>query len=383
MIDYQNIEATILGSFEEGMRRTQQTPVWHAEGDVYAHTMMVVEALHGLPEYTQLGERQQYIMTIAALLHDIGKIPTTTWEENEWKAPHHAPTGSRMARKVLWKEYGLCGSLESMQVREAICLLIRYHSFPPHANDMENGVLRLHRLAANNLLVPDFSIRMLCMLSKADMLGRWCEDQQLQLEKIALCEEMAKKEKCYDSCYPFASDVVRQIYLSGQNPRKELELNDDTWGEVVLISGLPCPEKDTWISKTLPDMPIISLDNIWCEQKVLSKKEQSRLVNIAREQAKEYLQKHQPFVWNATNITSQIRKSLIELFETYQARVRIVYLETDWQTMHERNHQQEVVVPLDVKDKMLDQLVLPEVCEARNVEWIGRRYIQWLSNRCL
>ena len=53
----------------------------------------------------------------------------------------------------------------------------------------------------------------------------------------------------------------------------------------------------------------------------------------------------EPFVWSATNITTQMRESLISLFETYHARVRIVYLETDWQTQLERNRSRKAVVP--------------------------------------
>lgn len=84
-----------------------------------------------------------------------------------------------------------------------------------------------------------------------------------------------------------------------------------------------------------------------------------------------FLRKHQPFVWNATNITAQMRESLVGLFGTYHARVRIVYLETDWHTLQERNRQREEVVPLDAVEKMLGKMVLPETSEARRVEWIG------------
>lgn len=389
MIDYQNIESTILRQFEERMRQTQQSPVWHAEGDVYTHTMMVVEALKSLPEYKQLSERQQHILTIAALLHDIGKIPTTTLIDGEWASPHHAPTGSRMAREVLWKEYfddaqhkfNMCGNKELMQIREAICLLIRYHSFPPHAIDLEGCKLRLHRIASNGLLAPDFTIRMLCILCKADMLGRKCNDQQQMLDQIALCEELAKEEGCYDGCYPFKSDVVRRAYLSGQDVWKEQELYDEAWGEVVLMSGLPGTGKDTWIafdrlsnrsnsSAAVPDIPMISLDNIRREQKISPKADQGFVANLAREQAKEYLRRHQPFVWNATNITTQMRESLINLFETYHASVRIVYLETDWKTQQERNHSREAIVPQEAIEGMLGKMTLPEAFEARKVEWI-------------
>lgn len=354
------------------MRKTQQSPVHHAEGDVYSHTLMVVDALHAIHEYQKLDERKQHILTIAALLHDIGKVPTTSLENGEWKAPHHAPTGCRMARELLWKEYGMCGDDELMKAREAICLLIRYHSFPPHAIDMMDGRLRLHRIASNGLFVPDFSIRLLCILCKADMLGRKCDDRQQMLEQIALCEELAREEGCLDGCYPFRTDVIRRACLSGQGVWKEQDLFDDSWGEVILMSGLPGTGKDTWIHKNHPDLPMISLDDIRREHKISPKVEQGFVANMAREQAKEYLRRHQPFVWNATNITTQMRESLIALFETYHARVRIVYLETGWKTQQIRNRSREAVVPLDAIESMMGKMMLPEAFEARNVEWLTR-----------
>ena len=48
MIDWNHIESTALDRFAEGLRQTQQSPVYHAEGNVYVHTQMVVEALKSL-----------------------------------------------------------------------------------------------------------------------------------------------------------------------------------------------------------------------------------------------------------------------------------------------------------------------------------------------
>ena len=369
--DLVQIEANVLRPFEERMHQTPQSPVWHGEGDVYTHTMMVVDALKNHPDYQHLNDVQKHILTIAALLHDVGKIPTTSLIDGEWKAPHHAPTGSRMARELLWKEYGMCGDSELMKIREAICLLIRYHSFPPHAIDLDDARLRMHKIASNSLLAPYFSIRMLCILCKADIIGRKCADQQQMLEQISLCEELALEEGCLDGCYPFKTDVVRRAYLSGQDVWKEQELYDESWGEVVMLSGLPGTGKDTWISKNLPNLPMISLDNIRREYRISPKAEQGFVANIAREQAKEYLRKHQPFIWNATNITTQMRESLVNLFETYKARVRVIYLETAWGNQRERNSQREHAVPNDVLEDMLGKLVLPEAHEARIVEWIS------------
>ena len=73
MIDWNNIERTVLGRYEERLRHTPQSPLFHAEGDALVHTQMVCEALMQLPEYQELNERQRHILYVAALLHDIGK----------------------------------------------------------------------------------------------------------------------------------------------------------------------------------------------------------------------------------------------------------------------------------------------------------------------
>jgi putative nucleotidyltransferase with HDIG domain len=369
MTDWSHIEQAIITQFGEKMRLTPQPAQWHGEGDVYTHTIMVCEALKAMPEYQELSHIQQQILYAAALLHDIGKIPTTTLADDDWQAPHHAPTGSRMAREWLWKECCLCGQQELARLRETVCLLIRYHSFPPHAIDMEDARLRLHRIASNSLLIPGFSIKMLCILCKADMLGRICADQQQMLDQIALCEELAKEEECYETCYPFPSPYTRRAFLSGRDVWKEQDLFDDAWGEVIMLSGLPGTGKDTWIKQHVPDIPIISLDEIRRANKIPPTAEQGTVANLAREQAKEYLRQHQPFVWNATNITTQMRGSLVSLFETYHAHVRIIFLETDWQTLLVRNHSREAVVPQSAIEHMFDKLVPPEAHEAKDVEW--------------
>ena len=370
MTDITQITTDALAHFGDAMRHTMQSPRWHGEGDVYTHTVMTCEALSSLPEYQELDKQRQQILYLATLLHDIGKTVTTTMANGEWQSPHHSTTGSKMAREWLWKACGLCGEKDLVQVREAVCLLIRYHSLPPHAIDLDDARLRLHRMAANSLLTPFFSIKMLCILCKADMLGRRSDDQQQMLDQIVLCEEMAKEEGCLYGCFPFPSCHTQRAFLAGRDVWKQQDLYDETWGEVVMLSGLPGTGKDTWIRQNLPDLPVISLDSIRRSLKISPTDNQGTVANIAREQAKEYLRKHQLFVWNATNVTLQMRESLVSLFESYHAHVRIVYLETPWDTLLERNRSREEMVPILVIEDMLAKLTSPEAHEARKVEWL-------------
>lgn len=360
----------VISEFADQMKCTPQSDRWHKEGDVLAHTEMVVDALDAHPEFWEVPDGQKVILSCAAWLHDIGKIKQTRIVDGEIKAPHHATVGSRMAREALWLK-GLCGEREKMLLREAIALLIRYHSFPPHAIEITDARIRLHSIASNGLIVPDFSMKLLCMLSRADMLGHICEDKDEMLLNISLCEELAKVEHCFDEPFQFPSSYVRRKFLDRKDVWKHQLLFDDTWGTVYLMSGLPGTGKDTWIQKNLPDIPMISLDKIRREHKISPMKNQGLVANLAKEQAKEYLRTHQSFVWNATNITQTMRQQLIALFESYKANVHIIYLETDWQTLLERNASREDAVPQSAIETMLGKLELPEIHEAAQVDWIS------------
>ena len=357
-------------NFGEAMKLTPQSPKFHGEGDVYTHTMMVCKALKSLPEYNELNEVQQNILYQAALFHDVGKIYTSVLEGDDWHAPNHALKSSKIAREVLFKDMNIGGTDALMRQREAICTLIRYHSFPAHAIAFEDGyfgILKLHRVASNSLLMPDFSIKMLCILAKADTLGRVCDDQAEILEKIEFCKEIAIEEGCYN----FPSNYTRRMFLSGKPVWKETDYYDTTWGTVYMMSGLPGVGKDYTISKKLGDIPMVSLDEIRRKNKVKATDNQGAVANAAKEFAKDHLRKHESFVWNATNLTPQMREQLVDLFESYGANVKIIYVESSYDTLSKQNKNRTAVVPQDVIDNMLKKLVPPMAYEAREVVWMG------------
>lgn len=368
-MDWAGIEAA-LSSFVIPMSRTEQNPVFHAEGDVWTHTKMVCEALVKLDAFRDLSEERQQAVFLAALLHDIGKIPATRWEDEKWVCPNHSLVGSKIARQFLWQELDLCGTPEKQQLRETVCNLIRYHSFPPHAIDDPDGKRKLIAVAANGALCPMFTVRLLCLLCQADALGRECEDKPHMLEQIALCAELAKENHCYDRPLLFPSAHTRYSYLDGKDIVPEIELFDGTWGEVILMSGLPGTGKDTWIKENCPDLPMISLDEIRKETGILPTDNQSKVVEIARERAKEFLRKKQPFVWNATNLSPLVRSKQIRLFTQYHASSRIIYLETDWNQQLCRNSGRENAVPEGAICHMTEELVLPEAKEAHHIDWL-------------
>ena len=91
----QDLYNIVIEKFGEQMKQTPQSPIYHGEGDVYTHIMMVYDVLKTLPEYMELTENQQKILSLAALMHDIGKISTTIFKDGDWHSPHHAIKGSK------------------------------------------------------------------------------------------------------------------------------------------------------------------------------------------------------------------------------------------------------------------------------------------------
>ena len=64
---------------------------------------------------------------------------------------------------------------------------------------------------------------------------------------------------------------------------KSQELHNDTWGTVYMMRGLPGSGKDTWIRQHLSDIPMVSLDEIRRERKILPTANQGLVANIAKE----------------------------------------------------------------------------------------------------
>ena len=368
-IPWESLEKTTLSPLFLGMAKTNQHLEYHGEGDVLTHTKMVCEALIKDSEFWTFSERERQILFLSALLHDIGKIKKTRLIDGILSSPHHANAGAVMAREFMWKELGLSGNKEKQEFRESVCALIKYHSYPPFAISNKFPNQKMLKVASVGKIAPEFSIRKLCVLERADINGRISESNSDHLEKIELCKMLAEDLGCIDKPYQFKDEYTERAYHKGKTDYHENQLFNDTWGEIIMLSGLPGTGKDTFIKANYSDLPVITLDDIRKELKILPTDNQGLVVATANERAKELLRRKQPFIWNATNITADIRKLLIPLFEDYGASVRIVFLETEWNEGLHRNSSRQAEVPKHAIEKMLSRLEIPEPFEAQSVEY--------------
>lgn len=76
----------------------QQDPSWHPEGDVWIHT------LHCLDVFAEerIGDaREDWIVGLAVLCHDLGKPETTVFQDGRWKSPRHEYVGVSITENFL------------------------------------------------------------------------------------------------------------------------------------------------------------------------------------------------------------------------------------------------------------------------------------------
>lgn len=343
------------------MRDVPQDPLWHAEGDVFIHTQMVTEALVNLPEYQGLSEQDQHVLFAAALLHDVEKRSTTTTMEIDGVerivSPSHPRKGEFTARELLYREIPT-----PFKVREQIAKLVRYHGLPPWAIQKKDA--RKEVITASLAVNTEF----LYLLAKADVLGRISADGEEVLLRVELFKELCQEHECWGKARAFPSDYARYWYLNKEESSPDYDPFDDLKCEVTMMCALPGSGKDTYIQRNL-NVPILSLDEIRRAHKIdpRDKKKNGQVIQMGKEQAKVFLRKQTSFVFNATNITREMRSKWISLFTEYGARVRIVYLEVPHSQLITQNHNRAHKVPENILDKMIRKWEMPGYAEAHEV----------------
>ncbi len=99
------------------LRKTEQSPVHHPEGNVWRHVMLVVDNAALLRSYSDSPE----IFMWSALLHDLGKGPATKVRNGKITAYDHDIKGEKMATEFL-KYY-----TEDIHFIHSVSKMVRWH----------------------------------------------------------------------------------------------------------------------------------------------------------------------------------------------------------------------------------------------------------------
>lgn len=333
------------------MQVCPQDPRHHAEGDVWTHTIMVLDALKSIPEYQELDQNLQILLLHAALLHDVAKPVCTRTDNGHIVSPGHAKVGEKIARTILWDM--------DFTFREQVCALVRLHGLPLWGFDKPNpdraAILASWRIT-NDLT---------WILAKADVLGRQTSSTNELLYRLDLYRELCFENECFYVERPWHNEHSRFRYFWSEETWP-VEVYDDTQFEIVIMCGIAGSGKDTWIEENRTGWPVISLDQIREELMIEpgDRFGQGKVAQTAYERAKVFCRQHQSFIWNSTNLTSDLRARLVQTLRVYQPRFTIIYLETDKETIFARRRN-------DIKNVVLERmwriLEMPQQGEAHRL----------------
>jgi putative nucleotidyltransferase with HDIG domain len=146
-------------SMLHALRKTEQSPVHHPEGNVWNHTAMVVDEAAKLRGRSQ----NQRVFMWAALLHDIGKPKTTEKRSGKITAYDHDKVGAKLSKDFLSVFTDDAGFIND------VSQLILYHM-------QILFVVKDMRFADVKGILANTDIRELALLGLCDRMGRTDSD---------------------------------------------------------------------------------------------------------------------------------------------------------------------------------------------------------------
>jgi predicted kinase len=344
------------------LETTPQSPRYHAEGNVGIHTRLVLDALLDCAHFQAAAGARRETLFLAALLHDLCKPETTVVDPvtGEIGQPGHSRRGAVDVRALLWR----AGA--PFELREAVCRIVATHQVPFFAFDSRRGESPefIARRLSWSLDVSD-----LVCVARADMRGRVCVDQQARLDDIALFEQLAREDGCWDGPRAAASAHTRLAYARGAAVHLDTPLFQPAGSQVTVLSGLPASGKDSWVARHASDLDVVSFDDAKAELGLKHGENDGLAAHRAVDKAKALLRRHEPFVWNATHLSEQMRSKTLDLLFAYDANVRLLYLEVPCETLFKRNAARDTTLKQMDLERMLHRWEVPLPWEAHDVHY--------------
>ena len=142
----------------------KQEPEWHPEGDVWVHTLMVVDQAR--TRIDDLDRSHQIVVMLGAVCHDLGKPLTTAFVDGRIRSIDHEQAGVAPATAVLDRLN--IHTIDGYDVRKQILGIVAHHlkpgMFRQSPTPVSDGAFRR--------LSEKVDLELLARLAKSDCLGR-------------------------------------------------------------------------------------------------------------------------------------------------------------------------------------------------------------------
>lgn len=350
------------------LKDTQQSTLWHKEGNVWEHTKLTVKEMKKVMEEVydiDKGSDEWKILMMAALCHDLGKAETTTFDEKkkDYVTKNHGAAGERITRSLLHDE--------SIGIREIICYMVRHHMTLHHIFDSD-GVdpKKLIKLSCGLA-----TVRQMVILNHADSLAsindvKTLDDINKDINQIIV---KSIELKCYDKVY---EKVSSHELIARFNNSHTITLDRENPFDVYIMCGYPGSGKTTYAQKNHPDCPILSRDIIRYElgmtdengKTVGSKTEEKEVTKIFNRRLYELCEKHQSFVIDNINLKRAYRKEIINFLLAYDTTIIIEYVEAP--TLEDCVKRREGQIDRKVFAKMKQYFDFPQLYECDILRFI-------------
>jgi tRNA nucleotidyltransferase (CCA-adding enzyme) len=141
----------------------QQEPEWHPEGDVWVHTLMVID--EATAQSRDLDKPQRTAVMLGAVCHDLGKPATTAFIDGRIRSLDHEQAGVEPTLRLLDRLN--VHSIGGYDVRGQVVGLVAHHLKPGMLHKAANvGDGAFRRLAQK------VDLELLARLARADCRGR-------------------------------------------------------------------------------------------------------------------------------------------------------------------------------------------------------------------
>lgn len=362
--------AALRASFPwaDQMAACPQDSLYHAEGDVWTHTMMVMDgaesrapALPGSPLGT---------MRLAALFHDSAKHDVTTieWCDKEnrerVKQPGHAAKGGDRAWRAL-----IDAGHPVADAREVVGLCL-WHQRPTHIPEQPNQQGRVARFVAeggrwDRLLA-------LCESDQSGRISPNVEEGLISLGLLRLDIEALSSNLGYDLMAGEGPDSAEWRVRMGESFNADPFYAPDDQERPVLtvMSGLPGSGKST-LARSLAEegAVIVSLDQIRSEFRRYKRNQEfeGKCYQEAVGRLRKALAAGQSVIWDACCLDQRTRSKPLGIARAYGAATRVVSIDDPADAAFARNAAREEAVPAAVMAAMADKREMTLATEAHSV----------------
>jgi tRNA nucleotidyltransferase (CCA-adding enzyme) len=148
----------------EALYDCPQDPEWHPEGNVWIHTLMVIDTARQLNR--DLDRPRLATVMLGAVCHDLGKPATTASIDGRVKSPNHEAMGVEPATKILDRLN--INTLDNFDVRTQVLGLVTEHLRPSAFYKAKDTVTD----GAFRRLAQKVDLELLVRFARADCHGR-------------------------------------------------------------------------------------------------------------------------------------------------------------------------------------------------------------------